>query len=328
EQPEGHDDWKVGRTRPSCTPGLPAGGLRGDLWNVRCSSRRWNPHSEADGSRSPSQPTSPQPQAPRPPMPVNGGTRHPDLLELLESAREQALGTGAPVLLSMSERVPAIDPLELLAAFSGERAVEAAGKAAGAQSDGGPVMDRMYWARPDEGFAIASIGSAMTFAPTGDRRFASVARAWSELLESAIIRDASSGLPGVGPTLLGGFSFDPRGPRTDLWRAFPAALLNLPRLQMAVVDDSCWLTMNVVVSADGSCAIEPEVLRLLRSRVLAVRAEWGASANLERLGWSDVHPSAEWKATVAAAISRIHAGELEKVVLAREARASASREFD
>ena len=228
------------------------------------------------------------------------------------------------MLVSVAERIGAIDPLGVIEAVAARAALEigiANHLAAG----------RMFWARPRDGFAIAAIGAAMTLAPSGAERFAAVDGEWAALLEGGLISDPSVGAEGVGPVLMGGFAFDPQGPRAAHWKSFPSALLVLPRLQVTTVGDSCWVTTTVIVGADGTPDIATAELGRLRACALGPaerradrRAVAGASA--QRLTLEDLRPAAEWQALVASAVDTIRADEMEKVVLARAVHARAVRE--
>src|SRR5690606_38350449 len=98
---------------------------------------------------------------------------------------------GRPVVVSVVEPVSDVCPLDLFARGA-------------ALSD-----DRLYWEQPSEHFALAGLGAAYTIEAEGAGRFAQASAAWRTLVADALIEGVPSGLPGVGPVLLGGFSFDP-----------------------------------------------------------------------------------------------------------------------
>lgn len=232
---------------------------------------------------------------------------------LLAQAGARARATHRPVLVSVIEQVPVVDPLEALLAVERH------------------APDRMYWARPADEFALAGVGAVATFTPEGTDRFATADHAWADLLAGALVEDPSDGAAGTGPLLMGGFAFDPEGPRTLRWRDFPATRLTVPRLQVAVTHGACWLTTTVLVTPDGRPDVDPAELACLRAAVLddtveAPREIAGESDAV--LAYADARSAAGWRATVCDAVRAIHAGELEKVVLAREVLATAPRDFD
>lgn len=246
---------------------------------------------------------------------VDGADR---LSALLADGGARARATRRPVLVSIVEQVPAADPLEALSA------------------KGSHETDRMYWARPVDDFALAGLGAVVLLTPCGTGRFASVDRVWAALMADALIDDPSGGAPGAGPVLMGGFAFDPDGPRTQRWRDFPAARLTVPRMQLAVSNGACWLTTNVLVASDGEPDIQPAELARLRTRFPDRSAhaseetpgESGTERDDATLTYADARSAADWRATVRDAVRTIRAGHLEKVVLAREVLATAPRDLD
>ena len=246
------------------------------------------------------------------------------LAALIADASARARASQRRVLVSVAERIGAVDPLGVIEAVVARAALEidlAHHLATG----------RMFWARPRDGFAIAAIGAAMTLAPSGAERFAAVDGEWAALLDGALISDPSVGAEGVGPVLMGGFAFEPQGSRAGHWKSFPSTSLFLPRLQVTTVGDACWVTSTVIVGADGAPDIQPTELAKLRTCALGpaeqpARRRSLAGGAAPRLTLDDVRPAAEWRALVASAVDSIRADEMEKVVLARAVHAKAGRE--
>jgi len=255
----------------------------------------------------------------------HSGTKEREFDALLTDARARTRATGRPVLVSLVTEGPAIDvtgALELVApttVFDGALG-ELAGEA------------RMCWARPADGFALAGIGSVITIAANGPARFDTVNQAWKTLLEDALVVDPSGTAPGAGPVLMGGFAFDAEGGRADHWLNFGSAKLTVPRLHLAVVGDTSWITTTLLVGSDGQPDFDPAVLARLRTRALDVAHDSRRGAtNRQRGGavaFADAIPAAEWRALVTSAVSAIHEKQFEKVVLARAVRARANRGVD
>lgn len=251
-------------------------------------------------------------------------SRTDTLNSLLSRAAERARTNRRRVLVSMVERVLPTDPLSAL-----ERAAQAAATDLAMAK---LTVTRMYWTRPDDGFALAGLGAAVTLTPEGADRFATIDREWITLIDDALIDDPSGGTPGAGPTLMGGFAFDPEGPRTELWRDFPAAHLIVPQLQVVLAGTDCWLTTTVLVGADGQPGIDPAILVCLRDEILGSDrgdAEPTASVDADdTITCIDTRDASDWRETVRDAVTAIGAGRLDKVVLAREVRASGPHDFD
>jgi isochorismate synthase len=243
------------------------------------------------------------------------------LSALVDDARARARETGRSVLVSVAERVPVIDPLE---ALEGMAQVAGTGGATTAS-------DRMYWTRPADEFALAGFGAVVLLERGGTDRFGMIDRQWAMLRRDAAVDDPSAGAAGVGPLLMGGFAFEPDGPRSDRWRDFPSGRLFVPRVQVAATRGEHWLTMNLLVGPDGAPDIDPAALVGLRKRAVessAGRRSPRVPATTLRLGFAEALPPSEWRSSVEAIVRGIRSGVLEKVVLAREVRINAPRDFD
>ncbi len=266
------------------------------------------------------------------------------LYDRLADGVTTARRTNAPVLVSLSEAVATIDPLTFWAAG---RQVAA---------------DRLYWAAPGGSLTLAGVGVAQVFTGTGPDRFATVAAAWAVTLATAQIDDGlCAAQPGSGPTLLGGFAFDPDRPTTPAWTGFPAGLLILPQFLLSTAHGATVLTTSVVVTSTTDAAAAADRLTAQRRALFAALTPLPPS--LQRKGELDdlkeIAPSllrepanrliqnsefktqnsirgeglgeksaGDWKAAVAAVAHDIRAGALEKVVLARAVRVTADRAVD
>jgi menaquinone-specific isochorismate synthase len=164
-----------------------------------------------------------------------------------------------------------------------------------------PEDDQTAWVRRGEG--IVGWGVAASIRPSGASRFADAHDWWREQTRLAVVRD-EVGLPGTGLVAFGSFAFaDEPGD----------SVLMVPEVVVGVRDGTFWVT-HIGVSTIGS--------------VNAVRP------TAEPLAPVDVHFSdgaltgMEWEQAVADAVSRIDAGGLEKVVLARDLIAETSGPID
>jgi isochorismate synthase len=191
------------------------------------------------------------------------------------------------------------------------------------------------WEQPDRAFALAGLGVAHEAASRGDRRFEEVADECLRLGDRPVL-DEPRGLPaGAGPVWLGGFAFDPVGGASSTWSSLPPASLVLPRISICRLGERSYLTVNAVVRPGEEERPEERVGRLgqeLSARVAGLRLEMP-------LPLLDPHPTAhaeirsarsprEFEAAVEGATSRIAAGGLSKVVLAREVIVSAAAAHD
>src|SRR5258708_1961437 len=100
---------------------------------------------------------------------------------LAASARALAIAEKRPVLVSFTERAPALDSLAILESIEHSTGFNEFIEHTSA--------GLMYWTRPDEGFALAGIGTAATLSAEGADRFASIDRQWSDLIEGSLTND-------------------------------------------------------------------------------------------------------------------------------------------
>src|SRR5262249_48659292 len=151
------------------------------------------------------------------------------------------------------------------------------------------------------------------------------ARAWRQLMAGAI-SDGQPGLPGVGPVLMGGFSFDAVRPESRLWQNYPPGHLVLPQLTFTQTHGQTWLTYNTLVSAASHPDVEAAELDSLSRRwfeaaEVILAGEYDEPlpglAGHAHVSQEELRPAADWQADVANAVAAIRRGELEKVVLAR-----------
>ncbi len=192
------------------------------------------------------------------------------------------------------------------------------------------ASDRWFcWEQPDRGFALAGLGVAHEAASRGEGRFADIAEECLRTGGEAVL-DEPPGLPaGAGPVWLGGFAFEADGGASSTWSSLQPASLVLPELSLCRSGDRAFLTVNAVVQP-GEDAEQRRAA--LSARLAGLRGE----APLPLL---DPHPTShtrirsarppgDFEAAVAAATSRIEAGEMSKVVLAREIVVTAAAAHD
>ncbi len=190
------------------------------------------------------------------------------------------------------------------------------------------ASDRWFcWEQPDREFALASVGVAHEATSRGRSRFRDVAR---ECLggRDAIV-DEPPGLPaGAGAVWVGGFAFDPEGGGSSTWSSLEPASLVLPELSICRSGGETFATLNAVVhpGEDAAERVGAAEARLtgLRSDPLPLLDPHPTS----RVEISSVRPPGDFERTIATATDRIDAGEMSKVVLAREVLVSAGSAHD
>ncbi|MGH2804030.1 MAG: isochorismate synthase, partial [Thermoleophilaceae bacterium] len=131
-----------------------------------------------------------------------------------------------------------------------------------------------------------------------------------------------------GPVFVGGFAFAQDGGGSPDWSPLAPASLVLPEVSLARHRGEARMTVSVAVDGDEA----PEALL---ERVASRLAELAPAAlplldpdPAERTRVAGAAPPSHYEHAVERAVERIRAGELEKVVLAREVRVHAARDHD
>ncbi|RNL62295.1 isochorismate synthase [Nocardioides marmoriginsengisoli] len=174
-------------------------------------------------------------------------------------------------------------------------------------ADPGPLLDLLpedaptAWLRRGEG--IVGWGVAASVRTSGPERFDAAVDWWHQVSASAVVRDELA-VPGSGLICLGSFAFadDPGD-----------SVLIVPKVVVGRRGDRTWVT----VIGDDEVSPPPDLVAQPEPRapgeVVFADGSVGGTA---------------WEAVVAQAVQRINAGELEKVVLARDLIASTEAPLD
>lgn len=171
-----------------------------------------------------------------------------------------------------------------------------------------PDTAPLAWVRRGDG--IVGWGEALRLDTWGPGRFADAEAAWHDVLTRAVVHDTVR-LPGTGAVAFGSFAFDDATPGDR-----PTGTLVVPRVVVGRRDGVCWVT----TIDTGSSATTP------RDALAGPRAPVSTPGPIT---WRPgaVEP-ADWTQIVAEAVARIRAGELDKVVLARDVVARAAGPID
>jgi menaquinone-specific isochorismate synthase len=152
--------------------------------------------------------------------------------------------------------------------------------------DGGPLA----WVRHGDG--LVGWGTAARLEVRGNERFSRAQRWFTELSARLEIDDTVS-VPGTGPVAFASFSFDPES---------GSSLVVVPSVVLGRRSGQSWLTV-----------IDDAPVR--RPSLPPVRVPQAP----ESVAWAEgSRTTLEWRHAVAEAVRRIRAGELDKVVLARD----------
>jgi len=170
-----------------------------------------------------------------------------------------------------------------------------------------PADSPLAWVRRGDG--LVGWGEAARITVTGPDRFAAAESAWRELLAHTIVRDEVT-LPGTGPVAFGSFAFDDDSPA--------GGVLIVPRVVVGRRGGRAWLT-----TIDTAATLHPV------PTLAAVAAGRDPVIGPGVVTYVDGAIGADrWPDLVAQGVAAIRAGEVDKVVLARDVHARTSAPLD
>lgn len=171
---------------------------------------------------------------------------------------------------------------------------------------------RTVWSAPDEATVVGS-GAAATITANGPNRFERVREAAESLFSSG---DVHAGTEAARPRLFGGFAFHDDSVSGSPWEQFPGARFVLPRVQVTYADNGTWLTVNAVGPDADADAVESELDRH-REHLESLSTSDDSGGPPGVVGRRRTTAKGDWRSSVDAAVERIRAGDLRKVVLAQ-----------
>ncbi|MFZ3414977.1 isochorismate synthase [Arthrobacter sp. 3Tela_A] len=169
--------------------------------------------------------------------------------------------------------------------------------------------DQLCWIRHGEG--LVGFGEVLRHTSTGPDRFDSARTWWNAVSAEAVVEDEVE-VPGTGLAAFGSFAFSKRSP-------FLSRVV-VPEIIVGSRNGTAWITQTTV---------DPDAV-LDRESVVAALAGYleEISSDSLSLGSDTILPGmlseSEWKNAVARSVAHIAAGELSKIVLARDIVASLS----
>jgi len=188
-----------------------------------------------------------------------------------------------------------------------------------------PGTGALAWIHHGDGLIGWGEAARLTL-PAGQDRFTAAEKWLRALLDGARVTD-QVGLPGCGPVAFGSFTFDATS---------DGSILVLPQAVLGRRDGRAWLS---TVTGGAARQPGPGPAGLTAPAGLALPARGAAPAGPARtapapatpgeIRWHDGSLTApQWQRAVGAAVARIRAGGLRKVVLARDLHASAPAPID
>ena len=231
-------------------------------------------------------------------LPINPAENaSPDALRaFLGQCRDAARRDGRPKLVSISLAVDALDPLAVL------------------ESIFEPGEPHFYTERPGAESAIAGAEVAVAHTAHGVDRFASVQRFIDRTLDDTIaVGDVNASFG--GPHFFTSFAFLNE---VESGEPFPAAHTFVPRWQVARAGTTTTAVANLLVTPDADLAMLVD--RVWRAHGTFRGFNYRDSGDIASKGLNSTATLTEvgdYRVCVARALTRIEAGEFQKIVLAR-----------
>jgi isochorismate synthase len=175
--------------------------------------------------------------------------------------------------------------------------------------------------------ALAALGAVRRLETHGPGRFEAIDRQWRALASAAVIDDIP-GPPGSGFVATGGFAFASEGAGSPQWDGFAPASMAVPEVSLARRGRWVTLTVNVDVAPDDE---HESLIKRVGARLDSLRLGPLPLLDPAPTGTFTIRssmPPTHYEEAVARAIERIRAGELEKIVLAREVQVHAPANHD
>ena len=180
-----------------------------------------------------------------------------------------------------------------------------------------PDRDRM---------AVAALGCAIAIEARGPQRFEAVTARWRALV--AVAPSDAADARGAGLIAVGGFAFAPDGGASPHWAGFAPASLHVPEVSLARTGEEVRLTVAALAAPDDTA---DDLLARVEARLASLRRAPLPLLDPDPVGRYVVAsgaPPEHYEAAVARGVERIRAGELEKIVLAREVEVHAPAAHD
>jgi salicylate biosynthesis isochorismate synthase len=186
--------------------------------------------------------------------------------------------------------------------------------------------------QPDHGrAALAGLGETLSIQGEGPERFGIVAERWRALCAEAV-SDPSENAGGGGPLAVGGFAFAFNGGSSPHWAGFEPASLSVPEVALVRRESAGVPAVRLTLAALASPDDTPEdLLTTLRRRLSELRSRSLPlldPAAVGRFQVASAMPPEHYEAAVTRAVELIAAGNIEKIVLAREVQVHAPHAYD
>lgn len=215
----------------------------------------------------------------------------------LNRARE----IGRPILMSEVYKMDTINPLAFF--HAGKHRY---------------LGERFFWKDPANQMILVGLGiSKQIRLDQPADRFFHVEKEWKSFLTDSLIYNPYKA-DGVGPLMFGGFSFDPKKKKTELWSKFADSIFHIPKFLLSIVKGETYLTTNYIFTPNDDLTLYSKSMEEREKFFQSLRTI-SRSESHSLIRKEEIVPE-KWKQTVDRVVKELTSGPLKKVVLARELR--------
>src|SRR5699024_7574783 len=152
---------------------------------------------------------------------------------------------------------------------------------------------RTFWTNKMEDFSIVGVGNIEEIQVTNNR-YEETNRKWKIIQEKAVIHNPYS-IPGTGLVALGGMSFDPKKPKSSLWKNYLDSQFYIPEFTLTKYKNSIYLTTNLILSSKDSPSSLAEEIQKKEQYLLTAKRE--EQTELKVVNKKEIEPE-QWKEAV------------------------------
>ncbi|KAB7666825.1 isochorismate synthase MenF [Bacillus sp. B1-b2] len=177
---------------------------------------------------------------------------------------------------------------------------------------------RYFWKDPNGQNTIVGIGICeKIICPRNEDRYEYAQVKWNDMLKNAVINNEYV-QSGIGPVLLGGFSFDPYKEKMNGWKDYSEGYFFIPSIMLSEVNGEQFVTTNILLPKNKLKEAQIELEKKNAEYRESSRKNRKIITNkLEELKELNVE---QWKEAVYSVIKQLQEQtDLKKIVLAREA---------
>lgn len=217
------------------------------------------------------------------------------LYHYLSACQEQLSEKQASQIISVSQKIPMIDPLAILGAMIR------------------PDQYHFYWENTRNNEAILGYGSIKSLVLNSSQRFIQSHQFIANCLQHLISINQQE-IADIYPKIFCGFTFFPTASYKEA--VFPAATLFLPQFQVVKKSNQCFFLTNFILNKDVNIKFLVKNVQDILTSIKNVKEQWFTPYNYPFSQSLNIESSYHFKKSVLAALKSIENQRFTKIVLA------------